>query len=152
MQQSQSTLRMVTSQLSHSPAGGARSVYLGLTAALRAPLWVSGDRLRSALEAEAEPDPASLAADPELVVALRVANGAIRHLARTRTAWKNTCLYRTMAQYLVLRDFGKSAAVRIGVQEPENRPGVLAHSWIIYHGPEQVADGGESFEELRFQT
>jgi len=57
-----------------------------------------------------------------------------------------------MAQYLVLRDFGKSAAIRIGVQGKEDDDDMKAHSWVIYHGPEPVQDGGESFEELRFQS
>ena len=143
---------MMTRHLSHSPAGGARSLYVGLRAALRAPLWVSGAELRSALEAEAAPDTRTLLADQELVLALRVANGAVRHLSKTHTAWRNTCLYRSMAQYLVLKDFGKSAAIRIGVQGPEDEAALKAHSWVIYHGPESVEDGGESFEELRFQS
>ena len=152
MQQSRSTLGLVTRHLGQSPAGGARSLYVGLRAALRAPLWVSGNKLRSALEAEAIPDSRSLLADQDLVVALRVANGAVRHLSKTHTAWRNTCLYRSMAQYLVLKDFGKSAAIRIGVQGPDDEKDLKAHSWVIYHGPETVQDGGESFEELRFQS
>lgn len=140
---------MMTRQLSQSPAGGARSVYVGMSAALRAPLWVSGRRLRSALEADATPDSTALQADPDLELALRIANAAVRHLSKTRTSWRNTCLYRSMAQYLVLKDFGKSAAIRIGVQDPHE---MKAHSWVIYHGPESVQDGGESFEELRFQN
>ena len=82
-------------------------------------------------------------------MALRVANGTLRHLSRTRTAWRNTCLYRSMAQYLVLRDFGRPAAIRIGVQGADDE--VAAHSWVIYHGPERVQDGGDSFQELKFQ-
>lgn len=143
---------MMARSLSQSPAGGARSFYVGLRAALRAPLWVSGARLRSALEAEAAPDTRTLLPDPDLVLALRVANGFVRHLSKTHTAWRNTCLYRTVAQYLVLKDFGRSAGIRIGVQDPANRKPMLAHSWVIYHGPEPVQDGGESFEELRFQN
>ena len=143
---------MMTRHMSQSPASGARSLYVGLRAALRAPLWVSGPNLRSALEAEAAHDTRTLLADQELVLALRVANGAVRHLSKTHTAWRNTCLYRSMAQYLVLKDFGKSAAIRIGVQGPENEAELKAHSWVIYHGPESVQDGGESFEELRFQS
>ena len=130
---------------------GARSVYVGLRAALRAPLWVSGRNLRSALEADAESATPTLIPDRDLVVALRVANGAVRHLSRTHTAWRNTCLYRSLAQYLVLRDFGKSAAIRIGVQGPEADEPLNAHSWVVYHGPERVQDGGETFEEFRFR-
>ena len=147
----ESTLRMVTRRMSQSPAGGARSIYVGLRAALRAPRWVSGARLRSALEAEAAPDTRSLLVNDELVLALRVASGAVRQLAKTHTAWRDTCLYRSMAQYLVLKNFGKSAAIRIGVQSP-NEAELKAHSWVIYHGPESVQDGRESFEELRFQS
>jgi hypothetical protein len=152
MQQSRSTLGMMIRHLSQSPAACAHSLFVGLRAALRAPLWVSGSRLRAALEAEAESDTQTLIADPELVLALRVANGAVRHLSKTHTVWRNTCLYRTMAQYLVLKDFGKSAAIRIGVQGPEDSKAMLAHSWIIYYGPEPVQAGGESFEELRFRS
>lgn len=143
---------MMVRQIRHSPAGGARSTYIGLSAAVRSRFWVSGKRLRSALEAEAELDTRTLMSDPDLVLALRVANGAVRHLSRTHTAWRNTCLYRSVAQYLVLRDFGKSAAIRIGVQGPETEGDMSAHSWVIYHGPEPVQDGGERYEELRFQS
>src|SRR4051812_24641235 len=142
MQQQLSTLRIMTRHMSHSPVAGARSFYVGLRAALRAPLWVSGANLRSALEAEAAPDRRTLLADQELVLALMVANGALRHLSKTHTAWRNTCLYRSMAQYLVLKDFGKSAAIRIGVQGAEDETTLNAHSWVIYHGPESVQDGG----------
>jgi hypothetical protein len=141
---------MLTRHMTESPVAGARSLFIGVRAAVRSPLWVEGDRFRSALEADVD-ETISASVDPDLVLALKIANGAIRHLSRTRTAWKNTCLYRSMAQYLVLRDFGKSAAIRVGVQGPESEARIKAHSWVIYHGPEPVEDGGESFEELRFQ-
>ena len=132
-----------------------RSALVGIGAALRAPAWVSGPKLRSALTAEPGDGLSPRDPDPSLEVALRVANGAVRHLARTNTAWKNTCLYRSMAQYLVLRDFGRSAAVRIGVQgAPGHRDetDVSAHSWVVYDGPESVQDGAESWSELRFRA
>ena len=132
-----------------------RSALVGIGAALRAPAWVSGPKFRSALTAEPEDGSPSREADPSLEVALRVANGAVRQLARTNTAWRNTCLYRSMAQYLVLRDFGRSAAIRIGVQgAPDHRDekDVSAHSWVVYNGPESVQDGGEAWEELRFRA
>ena len=97
----------------------------------------------------------SLERDHSLELALQVANGAVRHLSRSGTAWKNTCLYRSMAQYLVLRDYGRAAAIKIGVQgAPDHRDdhGVTAHSWVVYHGPEAIQGGGEHFEELRFRA
>jgi hypothetical protein len=108
--------------------------------------------LRSAIEDDAEDNSRTAVADPDLLLALRVANGTVRHLSRTHTAWRNTCLYRSLAQYLVLRDFGRKAAIRIGVRDPADREGIMAHSWVLYHGPEPVQDGGDSFEELRFQS
>ena len=132
-----------------------RSAYVGFSAALRAPRWIAGPRLKSALEAEVNHAGQPVTPDHSLEVALRVANGAVRHLARTGTAWKNTCLYRSMAQYLVLRDYGRSAAIRIGVQGAPRHSDdkeVTAHSWVIYHGPERVQDGGETYEELRFKA
>jgi hypothetical protein len=131
-----------------------RSAAIGLSAALRAPGWLSGPRLKMALEAAVDHTEQPVDPDHSLEVALRVANGAVRHLARTGTAWKNTCLYRSMAQYLVLRDYGRSAAIRIGVQGAPTHTDdkeVTAHSWVVYHGPERVQDGGGMYEELRFR-
>src|SRR4051812_46510362 len=97
-----STLRMLARHMTESPVAGARSLFIGVRAAMRSPLWVGGDRFRSALEADADDETISASVDPDLVLALKIANGAVRHLSRTHTAWKNTCLYRSMAQYLVL--------------------------------------------------
>ena len=137
----------------YSPAGAARSAFVGMRAALRAPLWVSGARLKSALAAEVDQTSKRVHTDPSLVVALRVANGAVRQLARTHTAWQNTCLYRSAAQYLVLRDFHRSAAIRIGVKggHHENEDEITAHSWVLHDGPELVQDTDMSYEELVFK-
>lgn len=136
-----------------SPTGAARSAFVGVRAALRAPLWVSGERLRSALEAQVDQQSTRVHTDPRLVVALKVANGTVRQLARTRTAWRNTCLYRSAAQYLVLRDFGRPAAIRIGVKDVrhEDEGEVTAHSWVLHDGPELVQDADMTYEELVFK-
>ena len=136
-----------------SPTGAARSAFVGVRAALRAPLWVSGERLRSALEAQVDQQSARVHTDPRIVVALKVANGAVRQLARTHTAWRNTCLYRSAAQYLVLRDFGRPAAIRIGVKDVrhEDEGEVTAHSWVLHDGPELVQDTDMTYEELVFK-
>lgn len=136
----------------YSPASAAKSAFVGMRAALRAPLWVSGDRLKSALEAEVDSSSKRVHTDPGLVVALRVANGAVRQLARTHTAWRNTCLYRSAAQYLVLKDFGRPAAIRIGVKsvKHEDEGDVTAHSWVLHDGPELVQDTDMTYEELVF--
>lgn len=136
----------------YSPAGAAKSAFVGVRAALRAPLWVSGDRLKSALEQNVDQSAKRTHTDPRLVVALRVANGTVRQLARTHTAWRNTCLYRSAAQYLVLRDFGRPAAIRIGVKnvKHDDDGDVAAHSWVLHDGPELVQDTDMTYEELVF--
>jgi hypothetical protein len=123
-----------------------------MSAALRAPLWVHGSRLRVALEAQVDRNVNRTHADPALMAALRVANGFVRQLSRTRTGWKNTCIYRSAAQYLVLKDYGRSAAIRIGVKPADHHDegDVAAHSWVLHDGPEPVQDTDSSYEELVF--
>ena len=149
-----SALRLLAESARSSPAAAARAAVVGMSAALRAPFWVHGKRLRGALEAQVERAINRAQADPALVVSLRVANGSIRQLSRTRTAWKNTCLYRSVAQYLVLKDYGRSAAIRIGVRNtPHKDDGdVAAHSWVLHDGPEKVQDAETGYEELGFRT
>jgi hypothetical protein len=143
---------MLAMSARYSPAGAAKSAFVGVRAALRAPLWVSGDRLKSALEQNVDQGAKRTHTDPRLVVALRVANGTVRQLARTHTAWRNTCLYRSAAQYLVLRDFGRPAAIRIGVKnvKHDDDEDVAAHSWVLHDGPELVQDTDMTYEELVF--
>jgi hypothetical protein len=143
---------MLAMSARYSPAGAAKSAFVGVRAALRAPLWVSGDRLKSALEQNVDQSAKRTHTDPRLVVALRVANGTVRQLARTHTAWRNTCLYRSAAQYLVLRDFGRPAAIRIGVKnvKHDDDGDVAAHSWVLHDGPELVQDTDMTYEELVF--
>jgi hypothetical protein len=147
-----STLRMLAMSARYSPAGAARSAFVGVRAALRAPLWVSGDRLKSAIDSKVDQEVKRTHTDPRLVVALRIANGTVRQLARTHTAWRNTCLYRSAAQYLVLKDFGRPAAIRIGVKsvKHEDEEEVAAHSWVLHDGPELVQDTDMTYEELVF--
>lgn len=137
----------------YSPAGAAKAALVGMSAALRAPLWTSGSRLKSALEAQVDATATRVHTDPGLVVALRVANGSVRQLARTHTAWRNTCLYRSAAQYLVLKDFGRPAAIRIGVKNATHQDDgdVAAHSWVLHDGPELVQDTDMTYEELLFK-
>ncbi len=148
-----SAFRMLMMSARYSPTVAAKAAMVGMSAALRAPFWVSGSRLKSALEAQVDSRSKRVHTDPGLVVALRVANGSIRHLARTHTAWRNTCLYRSAAQYLVLKDFGRGAAIRIGVKNAghEDEGEVAAHSWVLHDGPELVQDTDMTYEELVFK-
>lgn len=147
-----STLRMLAESARSSPAGAARAALVGISAALRAPFWISGARLRRALDATVDVRTGARETDPALEAALRVANGSIRQLSRTRVVWRNTCLYRSAAQYLVLREFGRHAAIRIGVKNAGHQDDgdVAAHSWVVHDGPETVQDADTGYEELAF--
>ena len=147
-------LRFLATSVRSSPVAAARATLVGMSAALRAPFWVHGKRLRGALEAQVDQRTRHAQADPALVVSLRVANGSIRQLSRTRTAWKNTCLYRSVAQYLVLKQYGRSAAIRIGVRSSphEDEGDIAAHSWVLHDGPEKVQDAESGYEEVGFPT
>jgi hypothetical protein len=65
--------------------------------------------------------------------ALRAAFYSLRVLARTRLPWwRNTCLYRALAECLVLRRYGIPCRVELGVTRAEDRGGEIgAHAWVV---------------------
>lgn len=68
--------------------------------------------------------------------AARAARGMLRRLARLPLSpWRNTCLYRSIAECLVLRYYGVPAAVRLGVRnEAPPHGAIVAHAWVVYPG------------------
>ena len=110
----------------------AGDVAVGAVAALRIPFWLGTARLNELL---AEPRHANRRGrDPELAV--KAAFLALRLLARLRSPlWRNTCLYRSIAQCLVLRSYGIPCCLRIGVTAPAPAPNgeaasIDAHAWV----------------------
>ena len=101
----------------------------GVWAALRVPLWLRGRRWTELLS---PPAGAAAAAPPR--GAARAARGAVRVLAAVPgSPWRNTCLYRSVAECLALRRYGVPAVVRIGVRAadgPGKQP-ILAHAWVV---------------------
>lgn len=115
---------------------------IGVAAALRVPLWLRGSRVTELVrdrgplgKEQGDPDDA-----------LRAAHGALRILARTRLPWwRNTCLYRAVAQCLVLRRYGIPCHVELGVARRRDVPApIAAHAWVERAG----AAGGPSPEAL----
>ena len=103
-------------------------VAVGAMATLRVPFWLGTARLNELL---AEPRHANRrGGDPELAV--RAAFLALRLLARLRfPLWRNTCLYRSIAQCLVLRGYGVPCRLRIGVTTPNDKAASIdAHAWV----------------------
>lgn len=102
-----------------------RAVLAGVRAALESPRWIGGPRLSELLR-----EPARVAGGG------RVPRGAIggaflvlRVLGKLPGGhWRNTCLYRSVAECLVLRRYGIAATLRIGVRSAE---GIEAHAWVV---------------------
>ena len=61
-----------------------------------------------------------------------VALGALRLLARARLpCWRNTCLYRAVAECIVQRGYGIPCRVELGVTPPGESAAIGAHAWVV---------------------
>jgi len=70
------------------------------------------------------------ASDPAL--AIRAAHRTLRYLARLPgSRWRNTCLFRSVAECVLLREHGIAARLCIGIEPQDNTAsGVGAHAWV----------------------
>jgi hypothetical protein len=107
----------------------AGAALTGAWSALRVPLWLRGRRWQELLvppAASAEhPDP------PRGVV--RASLLGVRVLSAVPgLPWRNTCLYRSVAECLALRRYGVPAVVRIGVRAGQGtETPIVAHAWVV---------------------
>lgn len=116
------------------PCGARRSgsavgaVALGIGSALAVPFWLRTRRLPTLL---AEPG-ATPARCVDATAALYASRVTIRGLARIPgLPWRNTCLYRSVAECLVLRACGHPARLRLGVRRNDSFGGnIEAHAWV----------------------
>lgn len=107
----------------------ARGLAEGVSAALRAPLWLRNERLTALMEA-----PASVPAETPVP---KGATGSAFLMLRMlqvlpRSPWRCTCLFRSVAECLILRRHGVPAVMRIGVRNegpPTNA--IVAHAWVV---------------------
>lgn len=123
-------------------SGVPGAVLAGVRAALESPRWIDAARLQELMRA------------PDLIVPERrvprggvgAANRLLRVLARLPgDRWRNTCLYRSVAECLVLRGYGVPAIVRIGVK---NETGdIEAHAWVV-RADGGTQDSGDGHEPL----
>lgn len=92
----------------------------------------------------APPRPASKrAAQREVTRAVIVSRFLLYRLSQLRPArWRWTCLYRSVAECLVLRTLGHPARVVIGIGTSDDALGVMAHAWVECEGIECVATRG----------
>lgn len=120
----------------------------GLQAAWRAPAVIA-----NGLAAQLVPPPLTdmaPTAEHRAMAAFgaRAAHGAVARLARGAPArWRNSCLYRSVAECLVLRGIGLPARVVIGVgsgpstADPADAP-VIAHAWVECAGIDCLSTRG----------
>jgi hypothetical protein len=67
----------------------------------------------------------------------------LRVLARTRLPWwRNTCLYRALAECLVLRRYGIPCRVELGVTRPGDTTAIGAHAWVVRGDAEPEPSAG----------
>ena len=107
----------------------AGAALTGAWAALRTPLWLRGRRWTTLLAPPAHSAPGAVAARG----AVRAARAGVRALAAVPgSPWRNTCLYRSVAECLALRRYGIPAVVRIGVRAGEgSETPIVAHAWVV---------------------
>jgi hypothetical protein len=103
---------------------------IGTGAALRSLLWITGPRLQRLLRDAPAPAPAGAPRPPEL--ATRASQLALRVLARLPfLPWRNTCLYRSVAECLALRDCGICCHLELGVsRDAVSGESIVAHAWV----------------------
>ncbi|HEX3868218.1 MAG TPA: lasso peptide biosynthesis B2 protein [Gemmatimonadaceae bacterium] len=141
--------------------GAARAITTGVWAALRAPLWGLGSRLLTAMgtgtaeraTANGSPAEGTIAAlDDTMALAARVAARTLHVLALTRTFWRDGCLHQTLARYLVLRSYRKTAVVRVGVRHSRaassSAAPIEAHAWLAFNEETQSERDSAGFREL----
>lgn len=120
--------------------GATRPVVLGTSAAWRAPSAIEG-----ALPELLAPAPlTSLRAHTaDARRAVLMSHRMLGTFARLRPArWRSTCLYRSVAECLVLRALGLPARVVIGVGADAGDHGVMAHAWVECDGFECLSTRG----------
>ena len=109
---------------------------IGTGAALRSPLWITGSRLQRLLQDA--PGVSRGSRHPE--TATRASLLALRALARLPLLpWRNTCLYRSVAECLVLRSCGIGCRLQLGVShDAASGDGIVAHAWVERSDREQA--------------
>ena len=125
-------------------SGVPGAVLAGVHAALAAPRWIEGARLQELMR---EPEPSGL----ERPVP-RGGTGAALRLLRVLAhvpgqRWRNTCLYRSVAECLVLRRYGVPAVLKIGVKNTSGD--IEAHAWVVRADHAQHDAGGHEPLVLR---
>lgn len=113
------------------------AVLAGVRAALASPRWIEREKLQELMRPPAPAAPERPVPRGGTGAAFRLLR-VLQHLPGGR--WRNTCLFRGVAECLVLRRYGVPAVLRIGVR---NETGdIEAHAWVVRADREPGPDAG----------
>ena|SRR2546425_5455688 len=127
--------------------GRAVSAAAGVAAALGSPLWLRRSRL---VQLMGEPDPALTARADRARDAVRAAHRTLRLLGRAGfPVWRNTCLYRAVAECLVLRRYGIPCRLELGIGKHDEPGMVKAHAWVVRADGAEAATSSPALAVLR---
>lgn len=104
------------------------AVLVGATAALRVPWWIRGTRLEQLFRGSV----GGRRRSGNVGLATRASRLALRVLARLPLGpWRNTCLYRSVAECLVLRAHAMPFRLLVGVKrDGGGDDSIIAHAWV----------------------
>lgn len=104
------------------------AVLVGATAALRVPWWIRGTRLEQLFRGSV----GGRRRSGNVGLATRASRLALRVLARLPLGpWRNTCLYRSVAECLVLRAHAMPFRLLVGVKRGgAANASIVAHAWV----------------------
>lgn len=111
-------------------SGAARllGIARGVTVALATPFWLRPARLHELLRGGQQ----HIVPAKEISTEIAVAHRSLALLARVRLPlWRNTCLFRSVAECLVRQLHGAEYRLRIGVAAGVAVHGVAAHAWVV---------------------
>src|SRR5438552_7631783 len=112
--------------------GRAAAVAAGAVAALQAPLWLGRGKLVRLIGQPAPIDLIGPTHAARAALAVRAAHLTLRLLSRAAfPVWRNTCLYRAVAECLLLRRYGIPCHLELGIANHDAPGRITAHAWVV---------------------
>ena len=112
--------------------GQAAALAAGAVAALQSPLWLGRGKLLRLIGQPRPIGPIPATHAERAGQAVRAAHVTLRWLSRAAfPVWRNTCLYRAVAECLVLRRYGIPCRLELGVGTRDVLGGITAHAWVV---------------------
>jgi hypothetical protein len=130
--------------------GRPAAVARGVAAALQSPLWLGRSKLVRLISQLSPIAPIPQTHAERAGQAVRAAQVTLRLLARAAfPVWRNTCLYRAVAECLVLRRYGIPCRLELGVASHDAPGKITAHAWVVRAGDDRAATAPAALAVLR---